>query len=146
VNEQKIDTVVDLRGHSRPPTGGSDRAFGLVFGGFFVLVGLYPLLRAAPPRWWALAIALAFVLAAAVRPSLLSPLNRLWTRLGLLLGRLVSPVALFVVYCLAVVPTGLVLRALRKDPLRLRVDRGAKSYWIERSPPGRADEQMKKQF
>jgi hypothetical protein len=117
-----------------------------VFSGFFVLVGLYPLLRAAPPRWWAFAIAVPFILAAAMRPALLSPLNRVWTRFGLLLGRVVSPVALFVVYCLAVVPTGLFLRALRKDPLRLHMDRGAKSYWIERSPPGRADEQMKKQF
>jgi len=146
VNEQKIDTVVDLRGHSRPPTGGSDRTFGLVLGGFFAMVGLYPLLRAEAPRWWAILVAVPFILAAAIRPPLLAPLNRLWTRLGFLLGRIVSPIALFIVYCVAVVPTGLVLRLLRKDPLRLRMDPGAKSYWIERSPPARADEQMKKQF
>jgi hypothetical protein len=146
VNERKIDTVVDLRRHTRPPSGGSDKAFGFVLGGFFALVGLYPLLRAAPPRWWAFVIAVPFLLAAAVRPQLLSPLNRLWTRLGLLLGRIVSPLALFVVYCLAIVPTGLVLRSLRRDPLKLHKDPNANSYWIDRSPPGRADAQMKRQF
>jgi ABC-type branched-subunit amino acid transport system permease subunit len=146
VGKQTIDTAVDIRAHSSAPAGGSDRAFGFVFGAFFALVGLYPLIKSSPVRLWALGLAALFVVAALIRPRWLAPLNKLWTRLGLALNRVVSPVALFLVYCLAIVPTGLLLRAFRKDPLRLRIDPDAKTYWIERTPPGRADQQMNRQF
>ena len=132
--------------NASPPQGGSDKAFGLVFSAVFGLIGLYPLVDGAPARFWALALATLFLVVAFARPRLLSPLNRLWTKFGLVLHRVVSPIALFAVFCLAVLPTALVLRALGKDPLRLRFDPRSKSYWIERKPPGRSDQQMKKQF
>lgn len=125
---------------------GSDRMFGIVFGAAFGLFALYPLVHGAAIRFWALGLATLFLVAALARPMLLAPLNRLWTKLGLELHRIVTPVALLVVFCVAVLPTGLVLRALGKDPLRLRFDPGAKTYWIDRKPPGRADRQMTKQF
>ena len=77
---------------------------------------------------------------------MVSRLNRLWMRLGLLLGRVVSPVAIGVVYYVSVVPTGLLMRALGKDPLRLKFDREAVSYWIKRDPPGPDPRDMSDQF
>ena len=128
------------------PQGGSDKAFGLVFSAVFTVIGLYPLVGGSPPRSWALAVAALFLAAAFIRPRVLAPLNRVWTKFGMLLHRVFSPVVLFIVFCVAVLPTGLMLRAFGKDPLRLRVDPGAKTYWIERRPPGRSDQQMRKQF
>lgn len=128
------------------PIGGSDQAFGLVFGVVFALIALYPLLAGASIRLWSAGIAGLFLIAALVRPRLLSPLNKIWAKFGLALHRVVSPLALLIVFCLAVLPTSLVIRALRKDLLRLRFEPASETYWIERKPPGRADQQMKKQF
>lgn len=124
----------------------SDKAFGLVFCVVFSLVALYPLTTGAPIRTWASGVSALFLVVALARPQFLSPLNRMWLKLGLLLHRIVSPVALFVVFCVAVLPTGLVMRMLGKDLLRLRIEPESESYWIERTPPGRADQQMRKQF
>jgi saxitoxin biosynthesis operon SxtJ-like protein len=146
MSKDKTEAVVDLVAHSAPPPGGSDKAFGLTFGAFFAIVGFYPLLKGGSPRAWAVIVALCFVIAALVRPQLLSYANRLWTAFGRLLGRIVSPIALFVAYALAIVPTGLLLRLLGKDPLRLRIDPKAETYWVQRTPPGRADGQMTRQF
>lgn len=129
-----------------PPPVGSDRAFGFVFAAFFLIVGLMPLLDQQSPRLWSLAAAGITLLIAVTGPKLLSPFNRAWLWFGQLLHRLVSPIALLVIYSLAVVPTGLLVRMLRKDPLRLRFDKGASTYWVDRDPPGRSDQQMKKQF
>jgi hypothetical protein len=140
------DGPPELSSHASPAKPGSDRSFGIVFAAVFAVIGLLPLFTAGYVRAWALAVSAAFLAAAVVRPSVLAPLNRFWLRVGLLLNRIVSPVALFIVYCVAVLPTALVLRALGKDPLRRHLDAQVKSYWIERTPPGRSDAQMKKQF
>jgi len=128
--------------------GSSDRTFGLVMAAGFALVGAAPMLHRGPGavRWWSLALALAFLLVALVRPSLLAPLNRLWLRFGLLLARIVSPIGLALLYFTTIVPVGLLMRATGGDPLRLRRDPAATSYWIRRTPPGPAPESMKNQF
>lgn len=132
---------------ARPaPAGGSDRAFGLVFAGFFLLIALLPLLGHAAPRLWSIGLAAVFLLAALLHPAVLAPLNRLWTRLGSLMHMVVSPIALLAIYLLAFVPFGLACRLMRKDLLQLKADPQAATYWIERTPAGRADQQMKKQF
>ncbi len=125
--------------------GGPDRSFGIVFCVVFAVIGAWPLLGGEGPRWWSLGIAAAFLVLALVRPVLLAPLNRLWLRFGLLLHRITSPIILFLMYAVAIVPMGLILRLLRKDLLHLRWDRTAASYWIER-PPGPAPETMRQQF
>jgi hypothetical protein len=79
-------------------------------------------------------------------PAVLAPLNRIWTRFGLLLHRIVSPVVLGVMFFGVVTPMGLVMRALGKDPLRLRFDPAARTYWIERRPPGPAPDTLNNQF
>lgn len=122
----------------------SDRGFGLVFAAVFVVVAGWPLLDGEAPRLWALAIAAVFLALAIAAPRLLGPLNRLWTRFGLLLSRVMNPLVLGLLFFFVVTPMGLAMRALGKDPLRRRRDPAAASYWIERRPPGPAP--MSRQF
>jgi hypothetical protein len=125
---------------------GSDRNFGFVVGAALSVIACLPLLRGSAPRWYLLPIAAALVLAALVAPRLLFPLNWLWHRLGLMLQKVVNPVVMLVIFALGVVPTGLVLRILRKDPMRRKFDTDADSYWIKRDPPGPLPDTMKNQF
>jgi hypothetical protein len=142
-------THENLQEHARVKSA-SDRAFGLTVGGILGLLGLYRLLlRPEGPDWVALAVlasASVLLILGAVAPLLLAPLNRAWTKLGLLLGKIVTPVVLLLIYGLTIVPLGLVRRALGHDPLQLRRDPEATTYWIERSPPGPAPPTMTNQF
>jgi hypothetical protein len=79
-------------------------------------------------------------------PGLLAPLNRAWTRLGLLLFKVVNPLVLGLIYLTTVVPIGLLMRLLGRDLLSLKLDRQAQSYWVVREPPGPAPETMIRQF
>jgi hypothetical protein len=134
-------------GRAEKTKGSSDRSFGHVIGGAFLLIGLVPLLHAPHrPRWWAIAIAVAFAVFAQFRPELLAPLNRLWLRFGLLLHKIVSPVILGLLFYTTVLPVGLLMRAFGKDPLRLRPNPAAGSYWVLREPPGPSPESMTQQF
>jgi len=126
--------------------GSSDRAFGLVFAAFFAIVALLPLWRGGEVRAWSVAVSAAFALLALALPRVLAPLNRIWTAFGDLLHRIVSPVVLAILYYGVVTPTGFLMRLAGKDPLRLRFDKAARSYWIERKPPGPAPESLKDQF
>jgi len=126
--------------------GSSDRSFGIVFAVVFAIVALWPLLSKEPVRWWSAAVAAAFLVVALVRPALLAGLNRQWLKLGLLLGKIVSPIALGVLFYLVITPLGLMLRIAGKDPLRLKFDREARSYWIRREPPGPPPDSMTNQF
>ena len=126
--------------------GSSDRSFGIVFAIVFGVIGLLPLVFGGGVRLWSLGVGAAFLLAAVVVPSVLAPLNRLWLRFGLLLHRIVSPLVLGIMFFVVITPMALVMRALGKDLLRLRFDRAAASYWIDRTPPGPPPESMKDQF
>ena len=109
-----------------------------------------------PASSWLLAVAAVgyslcaatagFLLVALGFPSILAPLNRLWLRFGLLLHRIVSPLVLGIMFFLVITPMGLLMRAFGKDLLRLKFDRAAASYWIERTPPGPPPESMADQF
>ncbi|MBX3499118.1 MAG: hypothetical protein KF889_06705 [Alphaproteobacteria bacterium] len=126
--------------------GSSNRSFGLVFTGFFAIVAAISAWRHGWMWPWATGIAAAFLIVSFVAAGLLAPLNRAWMKFGLLLGRIVAPVVLGLLFFLSVVPIGLIMRARGKDLLRLKFDRGASSYWIERTPPGPPPETMRKQF
>ena len=113
--------------------GPSDRSFGLVFTGVFGVIGLLPLWRGAPPRWWALAAAGTIALLAVTWPRALAPANRVWLQLGLVLHRIVNPLVMGLVFYLVVTPFGWLMR--RRDSqltARLRPDERAASYWIPR--------------
>jgi hypothetical protein len=117
-----------------------------VFAVVFVIIGLWPFLFGGMVRWWSLAIATIFVVLAAIRPGLLAPLNRLWTKLGLLLNSIVSPIVMGLLFYLVITPFALFIRLTGKDLLHLRRDPEAASYWIQREPPGPAPETIKNQF
>jgi len=122
--------------------GGSDRSFGLVFAAVFTTAAVLPLLHGHTLRVWALGPALAFLILALAAPRALAPLNRVWMAFGRLLNRIVSPVVMAVLFVIAVVPTGIVLRLMGRDPLRLKFDRGATTYWLRRdeAPKSFADQ------
>lgn len=126
--------------------GGSDRGFGLLVSVVFGVIGCWPLLNAQPPRWWSLAVAAAALAVALAAPKWLGPATKVWMRFGTLLHRLTSPIILAIIYFGVVTPTGLLRRALGKDPLGLKRDPEAESYWIVRQPPGPDRESMSNQF
>ena len=132
--------------HASQIQSSSDRFFGFVFAAVFLIIAFYPLLNAAGIRIWAVVISGLFLLLAAFVPHVLAPANRLWTKFGLLLHNIVSPIALGILFFLVVTPTGLLLRLFGKDPLRLRFDPAAASYWIKRDPPGPAADSLNNQF
>ena len=125
---------------------GTDRGFGLVFAGFFAILAALSLWRGSTTWHWTLPIALAFLAVALTFPRLLNPLNRLWLKFGLLLYKVMNPLVLGMLFFVTIMPIGLVMRAFGKDFLRLRLDRSAKSYWIDRTPPGPPPQSMKNQF
>ena len=124
----------------------SDRSFGIVFAVVFAAIGLWPFLFGGTVRWWSLAIATVFAVLAAIRPGLLAPLNRLWTKLGLLLNAIVSPLVMGLLFYVVITPFALFMRLTGKDLLHLKRDPRAHSYWILREPPGPSPETIKNQY
>ena len=114
---------------------GSARGFGLVFFCFFLIVAAWPLFSGETPRLWALAIAFIFVALALARPAVLAPLNKIWFKFGLLLGKIISPVVMSLVFFLTVLPTGIIMRLLGRDLLNRKMDRSAPTYWVKREDP-----------
>lgn len=124
----------------------SNRSFGLIVSGALALIGLWPLTGSHEPNWLPLGAAVILLVLAGARPELLAPLNLIWFRIGLLLHKFVNPVLMAVIFIFGVLPTALVMRLMRMDPMRRRFDPEAVSYWIERKPPGPSPEGMKNQF
>lgn len=126
--------------------GSSDRTFGLAIAVLFLLMALAPLRHGHAPRWWALAVAAPLGLIGLVKPVLLARANRLWIKLGVLLGKVVSPIALGILFYGVLTPLAAVMRLTGQDPLRLKLDPDADSYWIARKPPGPPPDSMTNQF
>lgn len=124
----------------------SERSFGVVWTVALGLIGGLPLTTGGQPRIWAWALGALLAVTTWLRPSLLRIPNLLWFRFGLLLGRIVSPIVLGVIFFGVITPFGMVMRLSGRDPLRLRVDPAAGSYWVPRKPPGPPPESMKDQF
>lgn len=127
-------------------TGSSERSFGITCAVVFAII-------AAIRFWHGSGSAIYWLIAAAVMLGLaylwtapLRPLNRLWFRLALVLYKVVNPIMMGLLFYSTVVPTGLLMRACGKDPLRLRRDAQAQSYWIVRTDDGAAPARMKNQF
>lgn len=125
---------------------GSDRSFGFVMAGAFALLSALNGWHMGRIWPWTTGLAALFLMAALVRPAILNPLNRVWLKFGLLLHKVVNPIIMGLLFFGTVLPTGLVMRALGKDLLRLKREPDADSYWIVRTPPGPAPETMKDQF
>ncbi|MBF0110289.1 MAG: hypothetical protein HQL76_14055 [Magnetococcales bacterium] len=125
-------------------TGSSDRAFGVVFTLFFLLVFLFPLLNQEPVNSWALIPATLFALLTWLRPALLHPLNLVWTRIGLLLHHVTTPILMSLIFFLTVTPIALLMRLFGKRPLALEFSPDRDSYWMPRKTPD--PDSMKQQF
>ena len=125
---------------------GSEKAFGIVFAVVFVIIALFPLIGEGAVRLWALAVAAAVLICGFFIPAVLRPFNKVWFKFGLLLHKIISPLTMGLLFYVSVTPIALIMRLLGKDPLRLKIDRNATTYWIERDPPGPAPESMKQQF
>ena len=134
----------DRQGYTKIEVGTS-RSFAIVFFIVFALIGLYPLLKGAEVRIWALAISGIFLFFTFFFTSVLQPLNMLWFRFGMLLARIVNPVVMFIIYVITIVPFGLGARLFGKDLLQLRFDKRAETYWVDRAPPGPEPESLQDQ-
>ena len=121
---------------------GSNKSFGVVFFVFFVIIGTYPLYNDEQIRIWSLILALIFLILGLINSEILTPLNRMWFKFGMFLAKFISPLVMGLVFFLVVTPTGLIMRLLKKDILRLKKNK-SDSYWIKKS-----DQQssMKNQF
>ncbi|HTA99052.1 MAG TPA: SxtJ family membrane protein [Bradyrhizobium sp.] len=125
---------------------GSDRSFGLVMAAAFAAVSLLNAWHSGRLWPWTGGLAALLLAAGLFRPAVLHPLNLIWLRFGLLLNRVVSPIVMALLFYGTVLPTGLVMRMFGKDPLRLKRQPDADSYWIVRQPPGPSPETMRDQF
>ena len=120
----------------------SNRSFGIVFFIVFLLIALYPLLKGNDLRIWSLVISFIFLALGLVNSKILTPLNRLWFKFGLLLGRFISPLVMGIIFFIVVTPTGIIMRLFKKDLLNLKYNK-KESYWINKSGP---KSKMKNQF
>jgi hypothetical protein len=125
---------------------GSDRSFGLVMTLALAAVTALNAWHSGKLWPWTGGLAALFVAAALLRPSVLHPLNLVWLRFGLLLHKVVNPVVMALLFYGTVLPTGLIMRLMGKDLLRLKRQPDADSYWIVRRPPGPSPETMRDQF
>ena len=121
---------------------GSNRSFGIVFFVVFLIIATYPLINGDELRLWSLIISIIFLFLGLVNSKILTPFNTLWFKLGIFLGKIVSPLVMGVIFFFVITPTGLIMRILGKDPLNLKYNLN-KSYWIEKSDP---KSKMKNQF
>jgi len=121
---------------------GSNKIFGIVFFIFFLLIALYPLMNNESIRFWSLIISLIFLILGLLKPRILAPLNIAWIKLGILLGKFISPIVMAIIFFLVITPIGLLMRFVGKDLLNLKFN-NHKSYWIKKK--GEKSE-MKNQF
>lgn len=142
----KTSSTHENQAHTDDVRPGSERAFGLVFSAVFAIIALFPLIEGSPIRIWSVWSAAVFLVVALAIPNVLKPLNIIWFKFGLILHKIVNPVIMGLLFFLTITPTGLIMRALRKDPLRLKKDPDAETYWISRTPPGPEPKTMKNQF
>ena len=121
---------------------GSNKSFGIVFSIVFLLISIYPLINDENIRYWSLLISFVFLVLGLLNSKILTPLNKIWFKFGILLGKIISPFIMGVIFFFVVTPIGLLMRIFKKDLLNLRFNND-KSYWIKKKGP---KSKMKNQF
>lgn len=131
----------------REPAGraSTNRAFGLVFAGVFLVVAAAPVAFGGRLRLWSVAVAAAMLLLAILAPNVLAPLNRAWMWVGMRLHQIMSPVVLGLMFG-AFIVVGWLMGRRRYEALGLQFDPTRRSYWVDREPPGPPPESMRHQF
>ena len=122
---------------------GSERNFGIVFSVVFLFFSFYPNFSYEKVRLWSLVVSVLFFLISIFQPSILKSLNFLWFKFGILLGRIISPIIMALVFVFAIIPTGIIIRYMGKDPLQRKFLKNKNSYWIPRKI---SRQSMKNQF
>ena len=120
----------------------SNRSFGIVFFIVFLLIALYPLSYSGEIRVWLAIISLIFLVLGLLNSKILAPLNKLWFKFGIFLGKIISPLIMGIIFFLVVTPIGLVMRIFGKDLLNLKYNKN-QSYWTEKNG---TKSKMKNQF
>ena len=120
----------------------SNRSFGIVFFIVFLLVAVYPLINNEGIRVWSLIISLVFLILGLLKSRVLTPLNIVWIKFGILLGKVIAPIVMGMIFFLVVTPIGILMKILNKDLLNLKFN-SKKTYWIEKTDP---KSKMKNQF
>ena len=121
---------------------GSNKSFGIVFFIVFLLIAIYPLINNDELRIWSLVVSIIFLILGLINSKVLTPLNKLWFKFGLLLGKVVSPLIMGIIFFFVVTPTAFIMRIIGKDILNLKFN-NKKTYWIEKTGP---KSKMKNQF
>ena len=121
----------------------SNKSFGLVFFVIFIIIALWPLLNDGNIRIWSIIVSIIFLILGLLNSKILTPFNKLWMRLGALLGIIVSPIVMGIVYFGIITPIGLIMKLFGKDVLNLKLDKNKKTYWtLKKKIPSK----MKDQF
>ena len=120
----------------------SNKSFGILFFVVFFLYGIWPILSSNEIRIWSLSMGIIFLILGLLNSKLLTPFHNLWLKFGTLLGRIVSPIVMFLVYFVFITPLAVIIRLFRKDLLRKKFNKSP-SYWIKRE---KNIGTMKKQF
>ena len=121
---------------------GSNKSFGILFAIVFILIALWPLIKGNEIRLWSLIISIIFLTLGLVNSKILTPLNKLWFKLGIFLGNFIAPIIMGIIFFLVVTPTGIIMKLLGKDLIKLKKN-NEKSYWIEKK---KIKSSMKNQF
>ena len=121
---------------------GSNRSFGIVFSIVFLLISLYPLINGESLRYWSLLISLIFLILGFFNSKILTPLNKVWFKFGILLGNFIAPIVMGIIFFFVVTPTGILMKLLGKDLIKLKKNNN-KTYWIEKKD---MKSSMKNQF
>ena len=121
---------------------GSNKSFGIVFSIVFLLISIYPLINDENIRYWSLLISFVFLVLGLLNSKILTPLNKIWFKFGILLGKIISPLVMGIIFFIVVTPIGILMKILKKDLLNLKYNNN-KSYWIEKNEP---KSKMKNQF
>jgi hypothetical protein len=120
----------------------TNRSFGIVFFIVFLIIGVYPILNEGDARFWSLIISVIFLILGILNSKVLNPLNKLWFKFGIFLGKIFSPLIMGIIFFLVVTPIGLIMRFIGKDILNLKFNND-KSYWVEKKG---LKSKMKNQF
>jgi len=121
----------------------SNRSFGIVFFFVFLIISLWPLINENPLRVWSIFVAIIFLILGLVNSKLLTPLNILWFKFGKILGTIVTPIVMGIVFFIVITPTGFIMKLFGKDLLNKKYNNKNKSYWIDRE---KSKSTMKQQF
>ena len=114
-------------------TNKENKKFGLLFFLIFLILGLWPLLNKEMPNFLLIGIALIFLILVLLNSKILSPLNKAWIKFGEILGKIIAPIVMALIFFLILTPIGLIMKILRKDILKVKFIKNTKSYWIKRS-------------